>query len=66
MDFKLNPYDLCVVNKEINGLQCTIIWHINNNKISHKSKEAVEGVIDSLEKKFGIILLVSFGPVCDF
>ena len=33
--FELNPYDLCVANKDINGKQCTIVWHVDDNKISH-------------------------------
>ena len=37
MGFKLNPYDRCVANKEINGKQCTIIWYVDDLKISHKS-----------------------------
>ena len=29
--FVVNPYDPCVVNKDVgNGEQMTIIWHINN------------------------------------
>ena len=33
--FKLNEYDKCVTNKIINGKQCTIIWHVDDLKISH-------------------------------
>ena len=66
MGFKLNLYYLCVANKEIDGSQYTITWYINNNKISYKSKEVVEGVIDILEEKFRKMLTVSFGPIYDF
>lgn len=31
--FQVNPYDDCVVNKMINGKQCTILWHVDNLKI---------------------------------
>ena len=30
MGFQPNPYDPCVVNKEIDGLQMTITWHVDN------------------------------------
>ena len=30
--FVLNLYDACVANKEINGSQCTIIWHVEDFK----------------------------------
>ena len=33
--FELNPYDSCVANKMINGKQCTILWHVDDLKISH-------------------------------
>ena len=33
--FKVNPYDPRVANKQINGNQMTIVWHIDNFKISH-------------------------------
>ena len=26
--FTANPYDSCVMNKEINGRQCTVLWHV--------------------------------------
>jgi len=35
MGFVLNPYDPCVANKIINGKQCTIVWYVDDNKISH-------------------------------
>ena len=30
--FTLNPYDKCVANKNIEGKQCTIIWHVDDLK----------------------------------
>jgi len=43
--FTLNPYDECVVNKNIEGKQCTIIWHVDDLKISHRKKEVVEDML---------------------
>ena len=34
--FFLNPYDECVANKMISGSQATIVWHVDDLKISHK------------------------------
>jgi len=28
--FECNPYDTCVMNKMINGNQCTVLWHIED------------------------------------
>ena len=39
MGFVTNPYDCCVVNKIIEGKQCTILWHVDDLKISHASQD---------------------------
>ena len=41
LGLKLNPYDKCVANKEIDKKQCTVAWHIFYNKISRLDKNAV-------------------------
>ena len=51
--FTINPYDQCVANKQINGKQCTIVWHVDDLKISHVNEEVVEDIIARLNKKFG-------------
>ena len=28
--YKINSYDWCVANKEVNGSQCTVLWHVYN------------------------------------
>ena len=44
---------MCVVNKNINGKQCTMLWHVDDLKISHFMPKTVTKVIKQLEKKFG-------------
>jgi hypothetical protein len=51
--FIINPYDWCVANKLVKGEQCTIIWHVDDLKISHKDPEVVSSVIAMLEQVFG-------------
>jgi len=46
-------YNKCVTNKAINGKQCTVIWHVNDLKISHIDPTVVNDVIKKLEGKFG-------------
>ena len=53
MGFKLNPYDLCVANAEIKGAQCTIVWYVDDNKISHVDTAVVSDIIKRIESKFG-------------
>ena len=59
LGFTTNDYDACVVNKEINGDQCTIVWHVDDLKISHKDKNVVTSIIDELSKRFGNIMPLS-------
>ena len=53
MGFELNPYDLCVANANIEGKQCTILWYVDDNKISHMDPKVVDNVIRKIESKFG-------------
>ena len=47
--FKLNPYDQCVANKKIKGKQCTIIFHVDDMKISHADPAVVTSIIKWLQ-----------------
>jgi hypothetical protein len=47
--FKVNPYDWCVANKTINGKQCTMLWHVDDIKISHEDPEVVSQMIELLK-----------------
>ena len=33
--FELNPYDLCVANKIVDGGQLIVVWHVDDLKVSH-------------------------------
>jgi hypothetical protein len=40
--FILNPYNDCIANnKMIDGPQCTVLWHVDDLKISHIKKQEV-------------------------
>ncbi len=52
--FVINPCDWYVANKLINGKQCTILWHVDDLKISHHvDEEAVTGIINRITDEFG-------------
>ena len=53
MGFNLNPYDTCVANKTINNKQCTIVWYVDDTKISHVDSIVVTKIIKAIEEKFG-------------
>ena len=53
MLFNVNPYDPRCQKKMINGNQTTIIWHINDLKVSHKGPEDIAELEESLTKLYG-------------
>lgn len=61
MGFIENPYDDCIVNKIINGKQCTITWHVDDLKMSHSKEQVVRDVINELESIYGQMEVV-YGP----
>ena len=44
--FVVNPYDPCVANKVVDGSQMTVVWHVDDLKISHVKKKCVDDFID--------------------
>ena len=51
--FVANGYDSCVMNKMINGHQCTVLWHVDDLKISHKDEQVVMDVLNYLQEIYG-------------
>ena len=49
--FTINPYDICVANKIINGNQMNLFWHVDDMKVSNKSPEGVSVMIEDLKGK---------------
>ena len=44
--FVVNPYDPCVANKMVEGSQLTVVWHVDDMKISHQKKKCVDKFIE--------------------
>ena len=53
LGYTLNKYDSCVANKMVNGKQCTILWHVDDLKISHVEESVIEEVIAMLNERYG-------------
>ena len=56
LGFIVNPYDSCIINKMIDSKQCTIIWHINDLKLSHVKQSVLEDIATKLNSKYGQVL----------
>ena len=41
-----------MVNKTIQGKQCTIVWWVDDLKVSHVQKEVINGIIEWLKDKY--------------
>jgi hypothetical protein len=50
--FKINPYDPCMVNKIVDGMQMTICFHVDDCKLSHRSSRANDNIIDWLHQEY--------------
>ena len=51
--FVLNPYDRCIVNKVIDGKQCTIAWHVDDCVVTHVDKSVLGEFTKTMINKFG-------------
>ena len=51
--FKVNPYDPCTANKMINGAQCTVVWHVDDLKVSHRDPKVIDKFIKWVSHKYG-------------
>ena len=49
----MNPYDPCVANKMINNKQHTVIWHVDDLKISHVDSRVNNKFIKWIDEKHG-------------
>jgi hypothetical protein len=47
--FELNRYDPCVANKIVQGNQFTVLWHVDDLKMSHMDYDEVTSMINWLE-----------------
>ena len=66
--FTQNPYDACTFNKMVNGSQLTIVFHVDDCKISHLDKSVVDGLLRQLSDRFGkeTPLAITRGDVHDY
>ena len=48
----MNPYDPCVWNKDVNGKQLTICFHVDDCKISHVDSKVLDQTINWLCEEY--------------
>ena len=58
MGFIIYPYDRCMANEMIQGKQCTIVWYVDDVKVSHVDPKVVTKIIEEIEESFGDVSAV--------
>ena len=48
--FEINDYDPCVANKMVNGSQMTVVWHVDDLKVSHREGREITKLLLYLGK----------------
>ena len=51
--FKVNFYDPCASNVDLNGHQITVTWHVDDLKVSHKDPFEVTNFAHYLSLQYG-------------
>ena len=51
--FKMNPYDSCTFNKMVMGSQLTIMFHVDDCKISPLKESVIESLLEKVSNRFG-------------
>ena len=57
LGFVVNPYYQLVTNKIIDGKQCTIIWYVNDKKLSHVDLKVNTIIVEVIAKIFGDLVI---------
>ena len=50
--FKMNPYDPCTANRVVGGKQQTLLWHVDDCKLSHVDSKENDKFIDTLREEY--------------
>ncbi len=61
MGLIVNPYDLCIANKIVDGHQLTLRWHVDNLMISHVDMLAINDFLWEVKVIYGDSLTESTG-----
>jgi hypothetical protein len=66
--FVWNPHDFCIVNKMIDDKQMTVVWYVDDLKISHANVFVVDDVVNLVKEELGkdLEVTVRLGKVHDY
>ena len=52
LGYEINPYDPCIANKNINGKQMTICWHVDDLFVGHEDPTDVTDLLRWLANRY--------------
>ena len=61
--FELNPYDPCVANKIVDGAQLTVVWYVDDLKVSHVDAGVVTRIYGWLQKTYARLFDAGLGAM---
>ena len=64
--FTINPYDPCIANAMIRGKQMTVMWHVDDLKVSHEDPAEITKFSNYLAMIYGKALTVHRGKIHDY
>ena len=66
--YTINPYDRCVANKIVNGHQHTVLWHVDDLKLSHVESAVNTELLQKIDDRYGKVtpLVVTRGTVHEY
>eukprot|EP00804_Cyclotella_cryptica_P004278 CCRYP_013488-RB/>CCRYP_013488-RB protein AED:0.37 eAED:0.20 QI:0/-1/0/1/-1/0/1/0/257 len=64
--FVVNEYNPCVANKMVNGSQMTVVWHVDDLKVSHKDRKEITKLLVYLGQIYGPGITVNRGRRHDY
>ena len=65
MGYGKNEYEICVFNKSVNGIQCTVAVHVDDLIITSRSREMIDDVCNGMRETYGEISRHD-GPVLNY
>jgi histone deacetylase 1/2 len=61
--FQVNPLDPCILNRSVDGVQCTVVVYVDDLKFTCSRRELIDEAIATLEARFESKLKVTEGEI---
>ena len=62
----INPYDLCVANKMVNGKQMSVCWHVDDLSVTYMEEDVITAFTLTLAKIYGPKTTISRSKIHEY